>query len=187
MKAQAIQDSSLLNAPIELADPDPNWPGAFSQEARTIKDIGGNSIQTIEHIGSTAIPHMPAKPILDIMIGVSGMAEADNLTHKLQNADYLYIPEYERELPERRFLIKQTQGKRAAHLHVVQSDSEFWTSHLLFRDYLCSNPLVAKAYADLKRDLAQNHGQDREEYTNRKQPFIEAILKEARLMKRFER
>ena len=114
-------------------------------------ELGGRAAKPI---GSTAVPGLGAKPILDIMVGVSDLAKVEARITDLETAGYEYVPEYEAELPDRRYFRKPRTGTRRFHLHCVRLGGRFWSGHLLFRDYLRENPDVARAYFELKLDLA---------------------------------
>ena len=153
---------------------DPDWPRRFEQERAVLAAVFGESEAIIEHVGSTAIPGLGAKPVIDILVGLSKLTEAEGLVAALEAAGFEYVHKYESQLPERRYFRKPRLGSRAYHLHCVVKDSDFWVRHLAFRDYLREHPEAAAAYYELKRELAVRCS--KEDYTNGKSPFIEAIL-----------
>ena len=163
-----------MNDPIILVDYDPNWPTLFEQEkARLIATIGSHIVQ-IEHIGSTAVPGLAAKPIIDILVGVRQLADATPCVRPLvQELGYQYVPEFEIDIPERRYF---RRGMPRTHqIHLVETDSAFWRRHLAFRDYLRTHPADVDAYAELKQALAIRYRDDRAGYTDAKSHFIQAI------------
>lgn len=166
-------------SPIIIEDYQPRWPEFFSQEASQIQNLIGTYITAIEHIGSTAVPGLAAKPIIDMLIGVKCLADAPSFIPPLQQFGYIYVPEYEQGLPERRYLYKQEHGEDTYHLHMVELQSDFFLRHLAFRDYLRAHPEAVAEYAALKIRLASEFGSDREGYTDAKTDFIHSIERKA--------
>jgi GrpB-like predicted nucleotidyltransferase (UPF0157 family) len=164
---------------VQISDYDPQWPHRFAEESAAIRSAIGKWAVRVEHIGSTAVPGLPAKPIIDIMVGLHRLSDADHCLAPLAAIDYEYIPEYESAIPERRYFRKGPQT-RHFHLHMVEIESEFWNRHLAFRDYLRSHLQTAKAYEVLKRRLAASYQADREGYTEAKTDFIQSVLAQAR-------
>ncbi len=168
--------TSLSGRPIVIADYDPEWPRRFRRECEAIfRTCGRSAFLRIEHVGSTAVPGLAAKPIVDMMPGVLSLADVPPLVATLASIGYEYVPEYEAELPERRYFRKDVGGERAFQLHVVEVGSDFWKRHLLFRDYLRAHDEAAAEYERLKRRLAAEYGADREGYTQAKTEFITGI------------
>ncbi len=153
---------------------DPAWPRRFEEERAVLAAAFAGSEAAIEHIGSTAVPGLAAKPVIDILIGLSTLDEAAHRRPALEQAGYEYVPEYERVIPQRRYFRKPRFGPREFHLHCVLGDSDLWTRHVAFRDYLRAHPESAAAYEALKRHLAARV--PKEEYPDAKGPFIEAVL-----------
>jgi GrpB-like predicted nucleotidyltransferase (UPF0157 family) len=133
----------------------------------------------LEHVGSTAVPGLGAKPIIDMLLGVGRLAEVEARLPALEALGYEYVPRFESRLPERRFFVGVAPRGRTHHLHGVEIGGSFWQRQLLFRDCLRSEPETAAAYERLKRDLARRHADDRETYTEAKADFIEAVLERA--------
>jgi GrpB-like predicted nucleotidyltransferase (UPF0157 family) len=153
---------------------DPDWPRRFEQERAVLAAVFAESEATIEHVGSTAVPGLGAKPVIDIMVGVSRLTEAEGRIAAVEAAGYEYVQKYESQLPERRYFRKPRLGPRAYHLHCVVKGGDVWVRHLAFRDYLRAHPEAAAAYDELKRELAVRCS--KEGYTDAKGPFIEGIL-----------
>lgn len=164
------------SAPIVIVDYDPGWPARFE----AVRGLLLERLQTlrphIEHIGSTAVPGLAAKPIVDILLGCARLADFEAHIPGLETAGWQYHPEHEAELPERRFLTWPRAQPRSLHLHATVRGNAFWTQHLRFRDALRARPDVAAAYAELKRDLASRFAEDREAYTRAKTGFVESVL-----------
>jgi GrpB-like predicted nucleotidyltransferase (UPF0157 family) len=152
----------------------------FEQEKEVLLSTLGECIGAIEHIGSTSVIGLVAKPIIDIMIGLRDFSAANDLVLKLEKLGYEYITKYESILPYRRHLIKRHNGTNTHHIHMVEINSEFWERHLLFRNFLRQNPDAAREYASLKKRLAKLEWGNADEYSDAKTPFIRGIENEAR-------
>ena len=170
-----------MKPPVEIVDYDPRWPLVYAREKDRILRVIGNKVVGIEHVGSTAVSGLGAKPIIDITVGVRRLSDAEVCIEPLGSIGYEYVPEYEKELPERRYFRKGPEGVRNKHfhLHMVQHDGGFWKRDLMFRDYLRCHPDVAQQYCELKRKLAEKHRLNREAYTDAKTSFVESVLAEA--------
>jgi GrpB-like predicted nucleotidyltransferase (UPF0157 family) len=155
---------------------DTRWPVLFEEEKRRLEIALGGLGASIEHVGSTSVSGLAAKPVIDIMVGVRSLADIERRIEALEECGYHYVPEYERELPERRYFRRPLLHPRTHHLHCVVLGSEFWRRHLAFRDHLRGNPEDALAYGALKRRLARLHRWDGPAYTDAKSPFIEGVL-----------
>jgi GrpB-like predicted nucleotidyltransferase (UPF0157 family) len=163
---------------IVISDYDPTWSAIFEQERASLHTALDPLALTIEHIGSTAVPGLPAKPIIDIQLSVGSLAEArSSCVGPLQALGYSYKPEYEARLPDELFFRKGQPWTH--HLHVLQGDHPRWRRRLLFRDYLRNHPETARSYAKLKRDLAAAFDDDMSGYMNAKTAFVAATLAEA--------
>jgi GrpB-like predicted nucleotidyltransferase (UPF0157 family) len=164
--------------PITIADYDPDWPARFDAEkVRLLSQIGRWS-RGIEHIGSTAVPGLAAKPVIDIMPGVLSMADAESCIEGMRRLGYEYVPEFEDALPDRRYFRKGRPEQRW-HVHIVEIDGEFWKRHIAFRDYLRESPETSAEYAALKRHLAEQYPRDSLAYTDAKSEFIRGIEEKA--------
>lgn len=163
-------------APVLIVDYDPEWPALFERELALLEDAFAGADAVVEHVGSTAVPGLAAKPIVDIMLGVLDLAEVESRIDALAERGYHYVPEYEAQLPERRYFRKPHDRPRRYHLHAVVREGDFWRRHLIFRDHLRRHAEVAVAYGVLKRRLAAKYGADRHAYAEAKSPFIEATL-----------
>ena len=133
----------------------------------------------IQHFGSTAIPGMPAKPIIDLLAGVESMVVADSLVEPLLNSAYTTSAEFNATLIERRWLMRWANGRRTHHLHIVVFGGTEWRRRLRFRDLLRSDTELAHRYAVLKQELAMRHSIDREAYTSAKSEFVLSLVGEA--------
>lgn len=157
---------------------DPVWPTAFDEERVRLLNAFEGVEARVEHIGSTAVPGLCAKPVLDLMLGVPSLDDVEARRAALEEIGYHYVSEYEEEMPERRYFRRPAERPRTHHLHCVVTGGPFWRRHLVFRDRLRSDPDTAAAYGALKRALAERHAGDRVAYTEAKRPFIEAVVAE---------
>lgn len=161
---------------------DPRWVIAFEEEKQRILSVVGYKIIGIEHIGSTAVVSLGSKPVIDIMVGISGPSEAFELLSSLTNIGYTDVISQLNDSEWYYCLCEVVKGKedwlQNFHLHLMKYDSETWKRHILFRDFLRNNVEIAKKYEQLKRILAEKYGCDREAYTSAKTEFIESVLKQ---------
>lgn len=165
---------------VTIVEYNPSWSLLFEQEAANIRQVLGNLVLTIEHIGSTAVPGLAAKPIIDLMVGVRSLADGQQAVPALEALGYVYWREDPR--PGRMFFVKGMPPfglQRTHHVHVVEAYGEFW-ERLLFRDYLRRHPDEAQRYEALKRDLAARFRTDRDSYTNGKSEYIHKVMEQAR-------
>ncbi len=165
----------LPSSQLRLTLYNPNWSLLFLAEKERLFASLGNDVLDVQHIGSTAIPGMPAKPILDIGVAVANFEEASRCIPLLEQLGYRY--KGENGIPRRHYFVKGEP--RTHHLHMLEIESAEWKSHLRFRDYLRRNPASAQAYASLKQNLATQFATDREAYQNGKEDFIQAVLQQA--------
>ena len=162
---------------IQIAPYDPEWPVRFDRERDLLRrEIGTWVVGDIHHVGSTAVPGLDAKPIIDILVGVGDLATSRACFEPLAKLEYLHAP----YLPdEMHWFCKPDPSRRTHHLHLVPHDSPRYRDELAFRDHLRSRPEKARDYAELKRRLAARFEYDREGYTKAKADFIEGTLREA--------
>lgn len=166
----------LKRGTVKLSSYNPNWPKLFEEEKKLLTDTFGDRIIAIEHIGSTAIPGVPAKPIIDINVAVASLNDIGVFIKELPKLGYEYIPE--RKFADRQFFPKGPAKARTHHLNLVEITSDTgWKNQLLFRDYLRNNKKAREDYVSLKKDLAQKYKNNRDEYTERKSSFIMTIIK----------
>jgi GrpB-like predicted nucleotidyltransferase (UPF0157 family) len=169
-----------MKRPVRVEEYNPEWSKLFENEKQRILTAVGSHIVRIEHVGSTAVVGLGAKPIIDMMIAVKTLSDADKCINPLERIGYRYVPEHEATTPERRYFHKGNPPKEQHyHIHMVELTSGFWMRHLLFRDYLRTHPEVAQKYYQLKRRLATEYGSDRDGYTQAKTAFIEDAVTRA--------
>jgi GrpB-like predicted nucleotidyltransferase (UPF0157 family) len=163
--------------PVRIIDYDSRWPTLYEEEKRHIFECVGNKVVAIEHIGSTAVPSLGGKPIIDIMAGVYRSTDADKCVSLLQD-DYKDVTP-EPENPEWYYCLGkpcQSEPTYYVHLHLAKFLSDHWMRHLLFRDFLRTHPDTAQQYYVLKKELAAKYGSDRVGYTDAKTSFIKSII-----------
>jgi GrpB-like predicted nucleotidyltransferase (UPF0157 family) len=154
------------------------WPALFDDEARRLRAVLDPSlIVGLEHFGSTAIPGLSAKPIIDILIAVRSLTDAHaTFVEALRNLDYVYWADNPRK--DRMFFkgMPPFGSGRSHHVHVTEQHGEMWI-RLAFRDYLRAHPEEARTYEQLKRRLAAEHPTDREAYTDAKSAYVESVMR----------
>jgi GrpB-like predicted nucleotidyltransferase (UPF0157 family) len=167
-----------MEAAIHIEPYNPAWVVSFLEERAAIaRAIEPWLAGPIEHVGSTAVPGLAAKPVVDIMAAVRGLDESRPALERLREIGYCYAP-YRSDVMH--WFCKPSAELRTHHLHLVPFVSALWVERLAFRDLLRSNAVVADEYAALKYRLAQTHRNDRERYTDSKGPFIEGALRTSR-------
>jgi len=169
----------ITQEPIEIVLYNPQWPHDFTKEKEHLLSILPHElIYRIEHFGSTAIPGLSAKPIIDILVEVRSLSDTKkHIVPKLtkQGYEYLWRPIIGESPPYYAWFIKRNKkNKRTHHIHMVEADSELW-DRLYFRDYLREFPSIAKQYDSLKKTLAAKYPKDRVRYTKEKSAFIKKI------------
>jgi GrpB-like predicted nucleotidyltransferase (UPF0157 family) len=167
---------AAINQRIDIQPYDPAWPGRFATEHARLLQLFPREFCGIEHIGSTAVPGLAAKPVIDILGGVMSLHVADELLGPLCKAGYDTSAEFNVTLKDRRWLMLHENGRRTHHLHLVIYAQMEWQSRLAFRDALRADPGLAFRYETLKRKLALLHVDDREAYTAAKTEFIKAVV-----------
>jgi len=164
---------------VELHPPDPAW----QQRGEQARQLLGAAlvpwlVAPVEHVGSTAMPGLPAKPILDLQAAVTDLTCAPDIAAVLAPAGWHYVPPELDRRPWRRFFVQVTDEQRSAHLHLMTPDSSRWSEQIAFRDALRADPALVRRYATLKQVLAAEHVDDREAYTAAKVDFVRAVLAE---------
>jgi GrpB-like predicted nucleotidyltransferase (UPF0157 family) len=168
-----------MKRPVMIVDYDPQWPIIFEEEKAKILGVIGHKVVAIEHIGSTSVPGLGAKPIIDMIAGVRDLAEAKECVSLLQqHLGYIDITP-EPGHSEWFYCIgnkMKPEETNTIHLHLVKHNSNHWKKHLLFRDFLRANPDAAQQYFNLKKELAEKCGTDREAYTDGKKSFVDSVI-----------
>lgn len=166
-----------IHEAVALSPYDASWPLTFRSEATRLAVIT-SELLAIEHIGSTAVPGMVAKPVIDLLAAVPSMTVADVLVDRLCAAGggYTTSAEFNASLGDRRWIMRHANGHRTHHLHLVLPGSTHWIDRIHFRDLLRSDTGLAADYIALKHRLAIEFHDDREAYTHAKATFIAAAL-----------
>lgn len=156
-----------------LVEYDSRWPEMFAEEKARLIDVVGQYVETIVHIGSTSVPGLAAKPVIDIMIGVQSLKIADSsCIAPIESLDYEYFQAVESMMPRRRYFRKSNpEGMRTHQIHLWSIDDPEYERHLVFRDYLRTHPDEARAYAQAKRDLIDKYDSVND-YADAKSAFI---------------
>lgn len=166
-----------MTAPsIRLVPYDSTWPLEFAAEADRIERGCAGLPLELEHIGSTAVPGLAAKPVIDILAGRPGNTSGDSYVAAFRQLGYEHKGAY--GIPGRNYF--RRGSPRTHHVHLVSRSSDFWRDHLLFRDYLRSHPDIAREYETIKRELAAMYVMDKERYVDAKGPFIKSIVRRAK-------
>jgi len=160
---------------VRISAHDPRWPGLFAQEAARILDRLGPGDWAIEHIGSTAVPDLAAKPVIDILLGVASLRAPIAIYDALADLGYAHRPLD--DLPDRLFFVRESEAGRTHNLSVCEAQSPFWSDHLRFRDRLRADVGLARTYEALKRALAAQFPDDRVRYTWAKDAFVADALR----------
>jgi GrpB-like predicted nucleotidyltransferase (UPF0157 family) len=162
---------------IRVVPYDPSWPAAFEAEAARLTGILGDELVVIHHIGSTAVPGLAAKPVIDMMPLVRDIERVDLYNAAMIEAGYQPWGEY--GIPGRRFFTRGGDEHRTHNIHVFQVDGAEVARHLDLRDYLRTHPAEAQRYAELKAALAAQFPQDIEGYMDGKDAFVKAMERRA--------
>ncbi|MFO8037675.1 MAG: GrpB family protein [Anaerolineales bacterium] len=167
---------------VILVSHKPEWLDLARQEGERIKNTLSVDVIAVHHIGSTAIPGIKAKPILDFLLVVKDLDALDQKNHEMESLGY--TAKGERGIPGRRFFSKDTNGKRSHHVHAFQPNNSEIKRHLIFRDYLLTHPKDARDYESLKEELAARFPHRSGDYTEGKTGFIQETVVKARRWKR---
>jgi len=162
--------------PVQIVEYSAEWPFVFETEGRLLRALFLPERVEIEHIGSTAVVGMAAKPIVDILLGAPSLESIERRIPALESRGYLYVGEFEVQLPRRRYFVKPAEREAMFHLHAVESGSTFWRDHVKFRDVLRTDRRVFDDYLALKLSLAKSLKMGRDAYTEAKGPFIASII-----------
>jgi GrpB-like predicted nucleotidyltransferase (UPF0157 family) len=150
----------------------PAWAERFRAARAELERAVGDRVLAVEHIGSTSIPGIRAKPVVDICVAVESFEAAHATVPPIEALDYVYRGEH--GIPRRHFF--QKGDPREVNLHMVEITSEEWQRHIAFRDYLRSHRDAALEYEALKQELAERHASDVEAYAAAKTPFVRKII-----------
>lgn len=153
------------------------WAEMFQAEAKELRKIFGDLALSIEHVGSTSIPGIMAKPLVDIQVGLRQLSDFEKVRAKFEKEPYSVKPD---PSPDEQLVRKGPEESRFFLIHICAVDSDRFKNTILFRDYMRSHPDKAREYEELKKTLAAKYPDNRPMYTASKNDFIQAVLKEAR-------
>ncbi len=168
--------ASLREPPLEVVDYDSAWPGLYAEEAECVRRALGPGAVELEHMGSTAVPGLAAKPVIDISAGLERLELPADRIAAMEGLGYEYLGE--NGLPGRLFFRKDEAGRRSRHVHVVELGGEHWHRHRAFGDYLRAHPAEAGRYAAEKQRIAAESS-THAAYWELKKPFVEALFARA--------
>ena len=180
METLAERIKRVLQDEVSIVPYDPNWPTMFAQERdHLLGSLPREMLGRIEHFGSTAVPGLAAKPIVDMLVEVRSLEETKSRIVPVLEAggyDYFWRPTRGEDVPPfyAWFIKRDARGVRTHHIHMVEKHFEQW-ERLLFRDYLIEHPEIAKEYESLKLRLARDHPNDRVAYTDGKADFVKRV------------
>lgn len=161
---------------IVIVDYNPAWPSIAAELEVELKSLYDFNSSQFVHIGSTAVPNLPAKPVIDLMVAIPDFSTINAIETALQTKNWHLIPPDLDNREYRRTFVKVVNNKRFAHLHLILNNSDELVKHIAFRDILRHHPATADEYAQLKKELAEIYKNDRDAYTNAKTAFIIAVL-----------
>ena len=169
-----------MTKPVLLSDYNPQWPNMFEQFAHRIRTIVGDDLSAIFHVGSTSVPGLCAKPVIDILPTVRDLTLLEKFKSDFERAGFEWRGEY--GIPGRRYIVGK-EGSIAAnvgcHIHFFASSNFEVNKHVLFRDYLRTNEVAKQEYAALKRNMATTYPNDRDAYQKSKELLIEILITKA--------
>ena len=160
---------------LSVVEYDPAWPARFEAEANRVAGALGERARAIEHVGSTAVPGLSGKPVLDVAVAVAHIQAANACVAPLEALGYEYRGAYGED-PRRRYYVHHASGRRVAQLHLYILPARGWDEQLAFRDALRADARLAAAYAAEKRRVAEAVGWDKRAYSLAKDPFIQRVL-----------
>ena len=165
----------MASPSYRIVEYDQRWPALYEEEKAVVVAATGIVADRVEHIGSTAVPRLGAKPIIDIMVGVSRVEGAQRQIESLEGVGY----EWRGETVPGTLYLRKAEPRRF-NLHLTQWEGTFWQENLLFRDFLRMHPETARQYEDLKRELMARLASDPPAYNDAKASFIESVVQQAR-------
>lgn len=166
---------------IVIVDYDPEWPEIYEIERKNLSQILGSIPHRVEHIGSTSVEGLGAKPVIDVLLGLGNFEQdKEELIKRMTASGYNYIDDFEHTMPYRRYFNKPGDGKITSyHIHSVQTGEWFWNRHIAFRDYLREHSEVRDEYCALKKELAKKDWDEKNDYAWAKTDFIVPVQEKA--------
>ncbi len=170
---------SLKRGAVELEEYNSNWKKEYEKEEKLLKDVLGNRIIEIHHIGSTSIEGLQAKPIIDILIVINNLDEIAEIEEILK--PYNYENRGQQGVSDRFFFAKGPEDARSHYIHFVEPNSNTYYNQIYFKRYLIDHPKYIKKYCDLKQELAKKYADERPKYTQGKNEFITDVINKAKM------
>jgi GrpB-like predicted nucleotidyltransferase (UPF0157 family) len=161
---------------VEILPYSDAWPEHFRVVRDELLSACSPTPVLVEHTGSTSVPGLAAKSVIDVLLGVHALRDVESRMTSLGSLGYNYVQKYERELPMRRYFVRAAAAIPRVHVHAVEIASDFWREQLAFRDLLRSDSTVRAEYQALKLQLAVQFADDKAAYTAAKGPFVQAAL-----------
>ncbi|MGB2762332.1 MAG: GrpB family protein [Minisyncoccales bacterium] len=168
----------LQRGKVKLSPYVPEWKRLYKKEEKLLCSSIGKYIEDIQHVGSTSIPGVKSKPIIDIAIGVKSLRIGRKCIKPLEKLGYEY--KGDAGIAGRHFFAKGSKMNRIYYIHIEKLNDKLWKNHIVFRDYLRRHKEAIKEYNKLKEKLAKEHKDDRDTYTIKKATFIQRILRKAK-------
>ena len=162
---------------VRVVPHDPAWEKGFEREAAALRSVLADEALAVHHIGSTSVPGLRAKPTIDVLIEAREIGKLDDLEAEMAEKGYEAWGEY--GTPGRRFFTRDLGPERLCNVHAFEAGSPEVERHLAFRDYLARHPETARAYGDLKKELAESFPEDMEAYMEGKDAFVKRVEREA--------
>lgn len=180
---------------ITIEPYNPNWVHQFDEIKNELNDILVDFDPIIEHFGSTSIPHLAAKPVIDILVGIDDTKYFREIEKRMKSHPYIYYEVYNSSMPNRRLFVRlkdevdttlfpkiyqtldniphqELNESRIAHVHIWKFGTPDWIRHIAFRDYLIAHPYIKKEYETLKKELSKRNWEDGNDYNTGKDKFI---------------
>jgi len=167
----------LKRGTVKIIPYQKKWSEEFEREKARILEVCGDRVIAIEHIGSTSVPNLSAKPIIDIAVGIKRLKDAEELLKPLDKIGYHFYKQFQRQ---RLFVAKGPDENRSHYLHIMRYKGAKWEADQLFRNYLHTHPNEIKRYSKLKEKLAMEYTSDRQSYSDGKNDFIKSIIAKAK-------
>lgn len=169
---------TLKRGIVELSDYNPQWKNDYLKEEKLLKEVLGDRIIHIEHVGSTSIEGLKAKPVIDILVVIKSLSEIPEIENILK--DYDYSNRGPQGVDDRFFFAKGPEDGRTHYIHFTEPNSDTYYSLVYFKRYLNEHPEYIKKYCDLKQELATLYADERPKYTAGKNDFIKSVIAKAK-------
>lgn len=166
----------LKKTSVVLEETNPKWKDMYLDEEKELKNLLKEHIIDIEHVGSTSIPGLAAKPVIDMMVVVNKLSDVENFKHLFRPEDGYFVRDDNGEQDEY-FVTRDTLNNIYYFIHIVENNSSRYYNFVKFKSYLLNHPEYIKKYEDLKKELALKYSEDRKSYTANKNDFIQNVLK----------